>query len=222
MTKVLNNRTKMVSAMRTKEEAKRRYIYEKRWLERLKQDPTRKDVLERLKEKRRRARKKYYQRIKSDPEKYKKYLERLREWRKKNPDKMKKLGERYYAKHRSEKCERVKRWHQTLKLEVLTHYSNGEPHCACCGESRVEFLCIDHIQGGGLKHRRIVGTGTAFYKWLKKNGFPSGYQVLCYNCNMAKAIYGVCPHKQKGLPVTEPYPSKLGHEMLTPESLLDK
>jgi len=28
--------------------------------------------------------------------------------------------------------------------------------------------------------------------------------------------------RQKGLPVTEPYPSKLGHEMLTPESLLDK
>jgi hypothetical protein len=34
------------------------------------------------------------------------------------------------------------------------------------------------------------------YSWLIQNNFPGGYQVLCHNCNMAKAFYKVCPHKE--------------------------
>lgn len=33
-----------------------------------------------------------------------------------------------------------------------------------------------------------------FYRWIKKNGFPDSVQVLCWNCNCAKGIYGYCPH----------------------------
>jgi len=70
--------------------------------------------------------------------------------------------------------------------------------CKCCGESIEKFLSIDHIAGGGSKHRReIKRTGTAFYKWLIQNNFPPGYQTLCHNCNMAKSFYGVCPHKEQ-------------------------
>jgi hypothetical protein len=202
----------------------KRYVYEKRWLERLKQDPSRKDVLERWKEKRRRCQKRYYQKMMANPEKHKKYLEWHKEWRKKNPEKMKKSWEKYYSKHREEKLERQKQYARRLKLEVLTHYSvNGEPHCACCGEKRIEFLCIDHIEGVGGGRRR-TRMGTRFYQWLKKNGFPSGYQVLCFNCNVAKAFYGICPHKREDLPITAPYVSKLGekHKIYTPEELLDR
>jgi hypothetical protein len=31
--------------------------------------------------------------------------------------------------------------------------------------------------------------------WLVKNKFPGGFQVLCHNCNYAKARSGRCPHQ---------------------------
>ena len=63
--------------------------------------------------------------------------------------------------------------------------------CACCGESRYEFLSIDHINGGGRQHRKTV---TKTCRWLVKQGFPKGYRVLCHNCNQALGFYGLCPH----------------------------
>ena len=85
------------------------------------------------------------------------------------------------------------------KLIALTHYSHGVPSCVCCGEKHIEFLCIDHINGGGNTERRLVfgknTGGRRFYRWLQLNNFPDGYQVLCYNCNMGKEYHGGCPHK---------------------------
>lgn len=81
---------------------------------------------------------------------------------------------------------------------VLFYYGGNPPHCACCGEKEIKFLSIDHINGDGNKHRlEIFGTkkGGSISIWLIRNGFPEGYQVLCHNCNMAKAFYGGCPHK---------------------------
>ena len=47
-------------------------------------------------------------------------------------------------------------------------------------------LQLDHIEGGGNKDRQAKGTGSTFYAWLKRNGYPPGYQVLCANCNYIK------------------------------------
>ena len=69
-------------------------------------------------------------------------------------------------------------------------------HCECCGEDRFEFLAIDHINGGGGKHRKELGSGAAIPRWLIKNNFPPGFRILCHNCNMAMAIYGECPHQR--------------------------
>ena len=33
-------------------------------------------------------------------------------------------------------------------------------------------------------------------QWIKKNNFPKGFQILCHNCNVAKGIYGECPHEK--------------------------
>jgi hypothetical protein len=82
---------------------------------------------------------------------------------------------------------------RALREEVLRHYGGK---CACCGELRSEFLAVDHIQGGGGKHRKEIGAGTAYFSWLKKNSYPSGYRILCHNCNMAVAFYGHCPHQK--------------------------
>jgi hypothetical protein len=92
--------------------------------------------------------------------------------------------------------ENQKRTRLKLKIEVFSHYGTI---CQCCGESQIDFLCIDHINGGGRqeRNRNKLSGGNGFYKWLRNNGYPSGYQVLCYNCNCAKRDGGVCPHRNK-------------------------
>jgi hypothetical protein len=81
------------------------------------------------------------------------------------------------------------------RLMILNHYGNGNPHCVCCGESHFQFLALDHINGGGSKHRKEVGNGTMLYAWIIRNNFPEMFQILCHNCNSAKGFYGQCPHK---------------------------
>jgi hypothetical protein len=81
------------------------------------------------------------------------------------------------------------------KRKLISHYSNGHMCCACCGEMNLEFLSIDHINGGGNQHRREVGRGTSFYLWLIRQGFPTGFRVLCHNCNQSIGYFGYCPHQ---------------------------
>lgn len=85
--------------------------------------------------------------------------------------------------------------YRRYRLECLIHYSGDPPECLCCKESRLEFLCIDHIDGSGNKHRKVVAkTYGSIFRWLTVNGFPEGYRVLCYNCNSSLGHYGYCPH----------------------------
>ncbi len=116
------------------------------------------------------------------PEVHKRKLKIDSIWRENNREKANRLSNR--AKKKYEKnCKRL----------VFEHY--GEV-CACCGESIKEFLTIDHINGGGTKHRKKDGRKICV--WLFKNNFPKGFQTLCFNCNWGKHINGgICPHKQK-------------------------
>lgn len=114
----------------------------------------------------------------------------------------KKRQKRYYNSNKNNKefinhnNELKRKSNEKLVLEVLTYYSNGTLKCACCGEDIYEFLTIDHINGGGHKHRKQIGMGN-LYRWLRKNNFPKGYQVLCFNCNCGKIKNGcICPHKR--------------------------
>ncbi len=82
-----------------------------------------------------------------------------------------------------------------LRAECIERYGN---RCACCGETRKEFLAIDHINGGGKRHRKALNLGGSdFYRWLKRNHFPKGFRVLCHNCNLALGFYGYCPHQSQ-------------------------
>ncbi len=85
---------------------------------------------------------------------------------------------------------------ENLKREVFSHY--GGFRCACCGDCHEVFLNIDHVNNDGAAHRRAAlkgKGGESLYRWLKKQGFPAGYQVLCFNCNFAKWRLGKCPHQ---------------------------
>lgn len=97
-------------------------------------------------------------------------------------------------KYQSDRPENRRKKYKAIKEEVFAAY--GGYVCACCGETEPLFLCIDHIHEDGADHRRTIsGRGTSMYQWLKSNGFPPGFQVLCQNCNFGKHLNGgVCPH----------------------------
>jgi hypothetical protein len=85
-------------------------------------------------------------------------------------------------------------WYARIRSALLRHYSGPNPMCACCACTEVPVLTLDHIHGGGEQHRKVVGRGSAFYRWVQKNGYPPDYQVLCHNCNHAAGQIGYCPH----------------------------
>lgn len=117
-------------------------------------------------------------------------------WEEKNKEKLKAYKKEYYNKIKDKECKRKKEQWKKLKLWVLTYYSNGIPRCECCGETHIEFLTINHKNGGGNKHRKKIGIGN-FYRWLIKNNYPSGFNVLCMNCNFSLGKFGYCPHVSK-------------------------
>jgi hypothetical protein len=100
---------------------------------------------------------------------------------------------KYYAKNRAW----IKNYRVELRKEVVAAYGGA---CACCGEGRWQFLTIDHPNGDGqadrAKYRMILGQ---LYGWLKKNGFPKTYRILCMNCNWVQRFTDVCPHESERL-----------------------
>ena len=122
-----------------------------------------------------------------------------------NKRKMTEYSKKYYIKIKNTKkykeskrksLNRKKELRKQNKLIVLDHYGHK---CFCCGENHFELLTIDHINGGGNKHRKELHSGKNdsynLYKWLIKNNFPKEFRILCFNCNISRGLYGYCPHK---------------------------
>jgi hypothetical protein len=104
---------------------------------------------------------------------------------------------KYAEAHRQEGIERGRSYRHKLRLEVFERYGKV---CYCCGENRWQFLALDHIEGGGNKHRLAISgdrnfSGYKFHLWLKRNNWPNGLRVACHSCNMATGFYGECPHQ---------------------------
>lgn len=87
----------------------------------------------------------------------------------------------------------AKRHNLKIKFEAIFHYGGK---CFCCGETVIEFLSIDHINGGGEKHRKEIGYKN-IYAWLRLHNWPDGFQTACHNCNFGRHINGgICPHRK--------------------------
>ena len=136
--------------------------------------------------------------LKKHPLYFQKWIEKNRkqkektekEWRRNHPEKIKEYRRKQNNRHY------YKGYFRKERLEVLMIYCDGkEPSCRCCGEKTYEFLSIDHINGRGSITREEIGKSGGLYRWIKKNKYPKGFQILCNNCNMAKGFYGICPHK---------------------------
>lgn len=89
----------------------------------------------------------------------------------------------YYLSKRSEIREQQAMAYAALRSKCLAMYGGV---CRRCAESHQSMLAIDHTEGGGNMHRKAIRSLMVW--WLKNNNFPSGYQILCHNCNWLKWV----------------------------------
>lgn len=143
--------------------------------------------------------------------------ERVREYKRLHPEKVRessrKANRKFYRKNKQSIAERskarnseprvkamnarnTKKARDLLKIEMIESLGGM---CACCGITEHRFLSMEHKLGGGNQHRRDCGgSSTAVLIDAKKMGWPGDkFEVLCFNCNLAKHKCGICPHKRK-------------------------
>ena len=131
-------------------------------------------------------------------------------YRERNRESLRVYELKRYAKDRQDpnwvaaERKRGREYWKTLRHEAIMAY--GGYRCACCGETEPLFLSLDHVNNDGAEHRRNLGydegngkgASSGILSWLKNNGYPAGFQILCMNCNHAKGRNGgVCPHQSK-------------------------
>ena len=136
----------------------------------------------------------YWRAYWSRPENIEKRKGYAAKYRANHPDVIKVSSQRYYQANKQYYYELQKKSRSTYKLQAFEAY--GGAICLCCGETHIEFLSIDHINGNGAAHRRTIGAGRSvhFNKWLRDHAYPPGFRVLCMNCNWALGKSGYCPH----------------------------
>jgi hypothetical protein len=135
-------------------------------------------------------RKKYYQdhreeiikKVKVYQIKHEKHIKaQKRQNRQLNRSKIATRSSEYYLQNREKIKQRIYEYQHKIRSEAIIAYG---PRCPC-GETRETALTIDHIDQNGAQHRKEIGHGgTKFYRWLRRNGYPSGFRVLCWNCNL--------------------------------------
>lgn len=113
-----------------------------------------------------------------------------RKWVEKNKERLFARRKELYFKNHKHMLDKMRERYRGLKEQIFEAYGHA---CACCGETRKEFLCVDHINGGGSKDRK--GNPQGVYVRIRQQGFPKDkYRLMCHNCNMSLGFYGYCPH----------------------------
>lgn len=80
--------------------------------------------------------------------------------------------------------EKQRNRHRMRRSAVIFQYGNK---CVQCDEDEYVKLTIDHVNGGGTKHRQEMTTNIIDYLYNNKVD-RDGYQILCYNCNCSKNV----------------------------------
>lgn len=139
----------------------------------------RRDAVNRWRKKYRRQLKKYYSDYYKIPKNKKRRIQ---------------IARKHYWLNREINLEKAKKLRQARRKLVIEKYGGL---CACCGEKRIEFLAIDHINGGGYREITSLGSQKYFYRLFKRKPDKEKYRVLCHNCNSARGFSGYCPHERE-------------------------
>lgn len=93
--------------------------------------------------------------------------------------------------NKARRAMRARQRNAEIKEKVIGRYGGA---CVKCDETDIDMLCIDHIEGGGTKHRISLSpsdkpvSSRQFYNWLVKNRYPEGFRVLCHNHNIKEYL----------------------------------
>ena len=122
-------------------------------------------------------------------------------YRKNNLEHLIEYRKKYYYSHRDKAITDAEEWKkanhekslvtrrtrsQLLRLEII-ELLGGK--CVSCGFNDWRALQVDHINGGGTKHRKTFSHSPSslfeeIIKSIKLNEYK--YQLLCANCNWIK------------------------------------
>ena len=80
----------------------------------------------------------------------------------------------------------IKKYMSKLREEVYLAYGKK---CALCGEEDEIVLTIDHVNNNGKEEREIFKSTQQILLKIKRENYPSDYQLLCRNCNWRKHIF---------------------------------
>lgn len=84
------------------------------------------------------------------------------------------------------------RW-MRIRQRLISLYGGK---CSCCEEGNPIFLALDHVHNDGHLERRLNRSPSRLFgKILRRKRVDPRYQLLCWNCNAAKAYHGSCPHQ---------------------------
>jgi len=128
--------------------------------------------------------------------------------------KKKACDKRYNQAHPEKHRLNDARYRKNLRVLILNILGNK---CARCGFLDTRALQIDHINGGGRKHRATFPSRHAYYRYVRDN--PANFQCLCSNCNWIKRaenkeyyISTGLKHEKFFKAQTEPKPESVQHE----------
>lgn len=95
----------------------------------------------------------------------------------------------YYQKNKNliryKQNQYSKRMYSDLRIKAINILGSK---CQICGFDDIRALQIDHVDGGGRKHRKIYSNFLKYYKLIIEDTLKNGgrYQLLCANCNTIK------------------------------------
>lgn len=131
---------------------------------------------------------KYYQKNKMD------LIKKHKIYKLENREDILKKDKIYRLNHHGDGARRMREYRERLRNKLLEIYGDC---CDCCGEKEKLFLSIDHINGGGTKHKAKYSNPNKMYKAIIKESDKTKYRILCMNCNHGRQRNGgICPHKQ--------------------------
>lgn len=153
---------------------------------------------------------------KEHPDQVRAYSRKHEQRRTRNPEQQRAYWKKYREEHKEERAMHSKQYYETNADSLRTYASNWRKKlseevkallggtCACCGESVLEMLTIDHIKndGGGMKRRHHQNVLTLIARRFKDADpiaiaeVRERYAALCWNCNMSKRHGGECVHRR--------------------------
>jgi hypothetical protein len=126
-----------------------------------------------------------------------KEYETLKSWRSRNQEKHRATNKKWRENNPEKYEAHWRRHNKEYKLRVLLKVGNGEIRCLNCGCDRIEFLEVNHKNGGGAKE--VKHNNKKFYSLILSGERDiEDLEILCKPCNNLHYLelkYGPQPYK---------------------------